>query len=172
MVTIRPGSRADLAGIVALETAADTAMWLGETGLTWHERALVDPDQELLVAEDRGTLAGFAVLVGVGGSGSGSGAGASSDGGRDIELRRMAVDPAMRGAGLGRWLLREVVARARDEHAAHRVLLDVKKHNHRAIALYESEGFTPVPGPPTTMTEPDGGTSELITMALRVAGGA
>jgi diamine N-acetyltransferase len=161
MVTIRPGSRADLAGIVALETAADTAMWLGETGLAWHERALVDPDQELLVAEDRGTLAGFAVLVGVG-----------DGGGRDIELRRMAVDPAMRGAGLGRWLLREVVARARDEHAAHRLLLDVKKHNNRAIALYESEGFAPVPGPPTTMTEPDGATSELLTMALRVAGGA
>ena len=33
MVTIRPGMRADLAAVVALETAADTAMWLGETGL-------------------------------------------------------------------------------------------------------------------------------------------
>jgi diamine N-acetyltransferase len=157
MLTIRPGRRADLAGVVALETAADTAMWLGETGLAWHERTLADPGQELLVAEDGGRLAGFAVLVGLGHAG------------QTIELRRMAVDPTMRGAGLGRGLLRAAVARARDEHAAHRVSLDVKAHNRRAIALYESEGFTLVTGPPKTMTEPDGSTSELLVMVLRVA---
>jgi diamine N-acetyltransferase len=72
-------------------------------------------------------------------------------------------------AGLGRELLRAAVARARDEHAAHRVSLDVKAHNRRAIALYESEGFTLVTGSPKTMTEPDGRTSELLVMVLRVA---
>jgi ribosomal protein S18 acetylase RimI-like enzyme len=157
MLTIRPGLRADLAGVVALETAADTAMWLGETGLAWHERVLADPDQELLVAEDGGRLAGFAVLVGV----------HSED--RGIELRRMAVHPAMRGGGRGRGLLRAAVARARDEHAARRVLLDVKAHNDRARALYASEGFDVVCGPVKTMAEPDGSTSELLVMMLQVA---
>ena len=166
MVTIRPGMRADLAGVVALETAADTAMWLGETGLAWHERALTDPDQELLVAEDEGRLAGFAVLVGVRSGGRDDGDGQD---GRDIELRRMAVHPAMRGAGLGRGLLRAAVARARDAHAARRVLLDVKAHNERARALYASEGFDVVRGPVKTMTEPDGSTSELLVMVLQMA---
>jgi diamine N-acetyltransferase len=77
-VSIRPGTAADLAGGAALETGPDTARWLGETGLAWHERALADPDQEHLVAEEDGHLAGFAVLAGL------------RDGGPAIELLVMS----------------------------------------------------------------------------------
>jgi len=39
MATIRLGTPGDLARVAALEAAADTAVWLAETGLAWHERA-------------------------------------------------------------------------------------------------------------------------------------
>jgi hypothetical protein len=58
MVSIRIGTRADLADVTALEAGQDTAAWLGKTGLDWHERALADPGQEHLIAEDDGRLAG------------------------------------------------------------------------------------------------------------------
>lgn len=156
MVSIRIGTRADLAGVAALEAGQDTAAWLGETGLDWHERALADPGQEHLIAEDGGRLAGYAVLAGLG------------DTGRGVELRRMAVDPAQRGTGVGRGLLRAAVTRARDQHGARRIWLDVKARNGRARALYESEGFALTGEPPTMFTESDGTTSELVVMALRL----
>jgi GNAT superfamily N-acetyltransferase len=153
MVSIRIGTRADLAGVAALEASQDTAAWLGETGPGWHERAVADPGQEHLIAEQGGRLAGYAVLAGL------------RDTGRGVELRRMAVDPGLRGTGLGRGLLRAAVARAR-EHGAVRVWLDVKAHNDRARALYESEGFAPTGDPAVAFTEPDGTTSELFVMPL------
>jgi GNAT superfamily N-acetyltransferase len=99
IVSIRIGTRADLAGVAALEASQDTAAWLGETGPGWHERAVADPGQEHLIAEQGGRLAGYAVLAGL------------RDTGRGVELRRMAVDPGLRGTGLGRGLLRAAVAR-------------------------------------------------------------
>jgi GNAT superfamily N-acetyltransferase len=154
MVSIRIGTRAGLAGVTALDEGQDTAAWLGETGLGWHERALPDPDQEHLIAEDGGRLAGYAVLAGL------------RDAGQGVELRRMAVDPAQRGTGVGRGLLRAAVARARDQHGAGRVWLDVKARNNRAWALYESEGFAPTGDPAVAFTEPGGTATELVVMAL------
>lgn len=56
------------------------------------------------------------------------------------ELKRMYVDPAARGTGLGRALLRAACARAKaDGHAVLR--LDTSYLQVEAQALYESEGF-------------------------------
>ena len=51
----------------------------------------------------------------------------------------MYMRPAARGRGLGRALLRAVLDHARGE--VDQVLLQVVSDNHRAIRLYESEGF-------------------------------
>ncbi|MGH3655713.1 MAG: GNAT family N-acetyltransferase [Micromonosporaceae bacterium] len=89
-MTIRLTTAADLVDVVALEAAADTSIWLGETGLAWHQRALADPDQKHLVMDNGDGLTGFVVLAGI------------PDNASVIELRRMVVDPAARGAGHGR----------------------------------------------------------------------
>jgi ribosomal protein S18 acetylase RimI-like enzyme len=76
-------------------------------------------------------------------------AGLRTGGGR-IELRRIVLAHEHRGRGLGRALLRGAVAHAWQRYAAHSVWLDVKPGNHRARALYTSEGFRPsgtVPDP-------------------------
>lgn len=149
VLRLRRGEAADLAEIVALEQASDTREWLGETGLAWHERAAADPDQEPLIAVQPPGLIGFAVLAGL------------TDADHVIELRRMVVSPACRGAGNGRKLLRAAVARAYEQHHARGVWLDVKTGNTRARSLYESEGFVIAPAPAGD------GTPDLIVMEYR-----
>ncbi|GHJ15495.1 GNAT family N-acetyltransferase [Micromonospora sp. AKA38] len=126
---VRPGAADDLAAMVAAETDPDTAVYLGETGPRFHDRALADADQEQLVARIDDEPVGFVVLAGL-----------RSGAGR-VELRRIVVSHRHRGAGHGRALLRAAVARAYQQHRAQQVWLDVRVGNNRARALYESEGF-------------------------------
>jgi ribosomal protein S18 acetylase RimI-like enzyme len=56
------------------------------------------------------------------------------------EMKRLYVDDAGRGAGVGRALAEAVVQRARDlGHTT--MLLDTSVEQHEAIALYRSLGF-------------------------------
>ena len=143
MLRLRASSEDDLDRVLAIESARDTARWLGETGRAWHERARSDPDQEHLVAIVDDVIVGFGVAAGL----------RSVD--REVELRRMAVDPQCRGRGLGRCLLRSMTRRAYAS-GARRVWLDVKPDNRRALALYRSEGFEP--------TEPTEPSRDLIVL--------
>jgi diamine N-acetyltransferase len=79
----------------------------------------------------------------------------------------MAVSPEHRGAGRGRALLRAVLERSYRHHGARSVWLDVKTHNHRARALYESEGFLQQRTLRNALVEPDGTASDLVIMVHR-----
>jgi diamine N-acetyltransferase len=140
---------ADLVQVTAWEAQPDTSAWLGETGPAWHERALADPGQRHLIAEEVGAPVGFAVLAGL------HSVDWADRADRAIELRRMVVSVGSRGAGHGRAMLRAVFARARDEYHATRVWLDVKPQNLRARRLYESEGFVPAQPLPVAVTTPN-----------------
>lgn len=156
MLSLRPTTPADLPDVAGWEAEPGTAVWLGETGMAWHARALNDPDQEHLVAESSGTPLGFAVLAGLCAGGP-------------IELRRMVVGAAHRGAGHGRGLLAAALVRAYDDHGAREVWLDVKPGNARARALYASAGFTVIETRADAIAEPDGTRSDLIVMTHRPA---
>ncbi|MFJ9343068.1 GNAT family N-acetyltransferase [Streptomyces sp. NPDC101733] len=54
----------------------------------------------------------------------------------------IAVDPGMRGRGVGSLLIEEVAAVAAEQHCRE-IRLDVIDTNPRARALYERRGFTP-----------------------------
>jgi ribosomal-protein-alanine N-acetyltransferase len=60
--------------------------------------------------------------------------------GDEAEVHTIGVRPAAQGAGIGRALLRELLAHA----GGRRILLEVRTDNRPAIALYESEGFVVV----------------------------
>lgn len=138
-LTLRLTGSADLEVVTRFESDPGAAGWLGVKGLTWHRRALADPDQEHLLAEVDGEPAGFVVLAGL------------RHGDGVVELRRIVMGPAFQGRGLGRHLFRAAVARAHGPYGARRVWLDVKPGNARARALYAAEGFTEngmIAGPP------------------------
>lgn len=60
------------------------------------------------------------------------------------EVKRMYVAPSVRGRGVGRALLRTLLDHARDAGLT-RVQLETGTAQPGARALYEGEGFTPVP---------------------------
>ena len=151
MLTLRPTTTDDLQNLAEWEAEPDTSDWLGETGPAWHTNALSGPGQEHLVATEAEVPVGFAVLAGL-------------HSGQAIELRRMVIAPAHRRTGRGRALLTAVLTRAYEHHGARGVWLDMKAHNHRARALYESEGFTTTETLTGAITEADGTLSDLIIM--------
>lgn len=60
----------------------------------------------------------------------------------EAELLRIAVDPAHRGAGLGRTLLEACQQALADEGIPH-LFLEVRVSNHPAIQLYRTCGWKP-----------------------------
>ena len=60
----------------------------------------------------------------------------------EAEVHTIGVDPSHQGRGIGRALLRELLALADAQRAT--VFLEVRTDNGPARALYESEGFTVV----------------------------
>lgn len=61
-------------------------------------------------------------------------------GNAEANVHTIGVDPAWQGKGIGKALLRALIARA-DESAAP-VYLEVRTDNEAAIGLYEAHGFT------------------------------
>lgn len=61
----------------------------------------------------------------------------------DFYLSRFGIHPAMRGLGLGMWLLERVIAHAA-ELGLRRCVLEVDRDNAVAIRLYERAGFIPL----------------------------
>ena len=78
-----------------------------------------------VAARENGTLIGYAGLARMG---------------DEAEVHTLAVDPAHQGRGVGRALLRALLAHA----AGATVFLEVRTDNHSAIELYRSEGFAVV----------------------------
>ena len=60
------------------------------------------------------------------------------------EIKRMYVTPEARGRGVARALLAALVAHARGQGMS-RLLLETGTEQPEAVALYESEGWHPVP---------------------------
>jgi len=64
----------------------------------------------------------------------------------EVELARLLVAPEHRGQGLGRVLVRELVAHARTTHPElPDVILRVRPENAQAIRAYVAAGFVDVP---------------------------
>ncbi len=95
------------------------------------DRDLVDPEgmlDAIWVVPDGDDLIGCSAMKGI-----------SSD---TVELKRMYLDPAFRGRGLGFMLIEAGLTWAK-EQGFHRVVLDTTRSMVDARRLYESVGFRP-----------------------------
>jgi ribosomal protein S18 acetylase RimI-like enzyme len=110
-------------------------------------RVVAGAEPAVWVARIAGAVAGFVA------------GGVATERGGVFEVTSIAVDAAHRGTGIGRALLRVVIANAR-ERGLRGVLLHVSTGNGPALELYTSEGFRAtrrLVGFYTHPTFPDGG---------------
>jgi ribosomal-protein-alanine acetyltransferase len=127
---IRAATEADVQEVARLEEVClgDDA-W--SRGLVEQGIVAALPTVSYLVAEEGGTVVGYAVT---------SSTGVLDD---DAELQRIAVDPAYRRRGLATDLLAAVERLAADSRAQ-RLLLEVREDNVPAAAFYRARGFAEV----------------------------
>ncbi len=123
-VTLRRGHIGDLEALVALENAVFTTDILSRRSF---RRFLTAPNVALIIAEERGKLAGYALVL-------------YPPRSRLARLYSIAVAPHTAGRGIGPRLLAaaERTARQRGRRA---MRLEVHEHNGRAIARYEKSGY-------------------------------
>lgn len=114
---------ADLPAVVVLDRSSHFTPWTEA-----NFRDALTAGNLCLVGDQHGALVACAVLQLAGG---------------EAELLTMAVLPAARRMGLGRQLLRELIARAAANRAA-AVWLEVRKSNAAAISLYRETGFAEI----------------------------
>lgn len=61
----------------------------------------------------------------------------------EMHILRFAVDPDCRGRGIGRWVLKRSMEKAKDG-GAKAAFLEVRSTNDSALALYRKAGFTAI----------------------------
>jgi len=145
----------DLDFVISVEQDSANRPFITPWERIQHEGAIRFPDfRHFIVEAGAGyASAGFVILQGC------------RNPHRSIELKRMVLQPALQGKGIGRACLRLLAQMAfRDLHA-HRFWLDVKARNERAQALYRSEGFVEE-GRLRESVRTDDGYDSLIVMAM------
>ncbi|MGH3498608.1 MAG: ribosomal protein S18-alanine N-acetyltransferase [Nocardioidaceae bacterium] len=128
-IRVRPAGPADLDALLALEREAfGDGAW--SASAVRGELDGVPETRFVIVAEpvDTSELLGYAVLMVLGDT---------------ADIQRVAVRPVGRGRGVGRRLLRALLAEAA-RRGCDRVLLEVATDNGAALALYEAAGFAEI----------------------------
>ena len=125
---LRPAREEDIVWIVEQEQREEFAAFIHRWPAETHKANLEDADSRYLIAEQgEGGPCGYVILKGLGTPA------------RSIELARMvAAEP---GQGLGKAMLRAVIALAFGELNANRLWLDVFDDNERARRAYRAVGF-------------------------------
>lgn len=127
-MTLRPATAADFGFIRSLAGRPDYAPFISDDDESRLAAHLADPSSRLLIWEDGGTPAGFALFCEIG------------DPSGRVELRRLALDRT--GGGRGRALMAALVAYGFNDLGARKIWLDASGENARAQHLYEAMGFT------------------------------
>ena len=121
-ITLRPMRWPDIKAVHAIEVAVfDIDPWSAEQ--FWGE--LAQPTRSYVVAEDDGTIIGYAGAYLLP---------------PDADVQTIAVSGAAQGRGVGRLLLEELIAIA-VRYECSQLLLEVRSDNASALGMYERFGF-------------------------------
>ena len=154
MLRLRPTLSTELPNIVAMERDDSASRFVASWSVERHRRAIDEPGKahlSIVGAAESNAALGFVILAGLYGPQ------------QSVELRRIVV--AEKGKGVCRAPLRLIKHHVFDELQAHRLWLDVKDFNARAIALYRSEGFVEEGRLRDALRSPDG-FETVIVMSL------
>lgn len=128
-IDIRPMHWSDIADVHAIECDVfDVDPWTAEQ--FWGE--LAQPTRQYIVAETAGELVGYAGVYVLP---------------PDADVQTIAVSPKGQGQGIGRRLLDELIARAREADCS-QLILEVRSDNAAAIGLYRHFGFEQISSRP------------------------
>ncbi|MFJ4467202.1 GNAT family N-acetyltransferase [Streptomyces sp. NPDC089424] len=132
---LRPAAPADAAPVAAWPTSsAEAVMWCGRSEFPVAEQTISgwwqDDDVQAHVLVDGEKLLAYGELW-------------FDAEENEVELARLVVDPDIRGQGLGRELVRRLLARA-VEAGFDDVFMRVHPGNDRALRCYLGAGFEPV----------------------------
>ena len=123
-ITLRRGRISDLSALLALETEVFKVAVLSRRSL---RHFLASPNASLVVAETRGKLAGYALVI-------------YPPHSRVARLYSIAVAPHIGRRGVGALLLAAAESAAR-RRRRRSMRLEVHERNKRAIARYEKSGY-------------------------------
>ncbi len=156
-VHIQP-ERPDQPEVLALLDGLDrylASLYAPEDNHILDLNALLQPEVDFLVARDAGQV----IACGASRQMSGS---TEADRQPYAEIKRMVVDPARRGRGVGARLLTELEARLRLRGVA-LARLETGRDQHGAVALYKRQGYRPCA---TFNGYPDNGRSLFMEKVL------
>lgn len=149
-MTVRPAKLGDVFAMARLHGASFDDGWVEADFITWLGR---EHAWAVVAGDDREPFAfGLALTSG-----------------DDAELLTIATDPARRGQGLGRKVLRGLDAEA-SARGLNRWILEVGRNNLPAQALYRSEGFLEI-GLRKAYYQTREGRVDALVMARPVGGG-
>lgn len=128
-IHLRRTTHADIPFVYEVENAPENSSFILPWSEERHYDALGNPDILHMIVEQKetGHPVGYVIIAGL------------ANPHHSIELMRITM--AVKGAGYGRSILRQIKHWAFVEQKAHRLWLDVKETNDRARSLYLSEGF-------------------------------
>ncbi len=148
---LRRTEETDLDFVLSLEHDDENRRYVVAWPRAKHQETLRDPNMAHLVVENENERLGYLILAGL------------ADPNRSIELRRIVI--AHKGQGYGTTTLRMVKDLAFKTYHAHRLWLDVKEFNERALSVYKREGFT-VEGCLRECLKTEGGYDSLVIMSI------
>lgn len=126
-MTLRVATAADFGFIRGLAQRPDYAAYISDEDEAALAAYLTDPSHRLLIWEAEGAPAGFALFCEIG------------DPSGRVELRRLALDRAGRGAGAG--FVQALIRYGFEVLGARKIWLDASSENLRAQKVYERAGF-------------------------------
>lgn len=128
-IRLRQTTETDLDFVLQTERDPAHALYVGQWARERHRQALTEADIRHLVVEEKasGLPVGYLILAGL------------CSPNHSMEFRRLVI--ARKGKGYGKQALRLVMELAFTRWKAHRLWLDVRSGNDRALQLYRSLGF-------------------------------
>ncbi|QLE78581.1 GNAT family N-acetyltransferase [Francisella sp. Scap27] len=129
-IQIRNANRDDIKFILELEGDPENSLYIGQWDYKQHILALESEDiKYFIIQNDLSQKCGYAILTDL------------QNNNNSIHIKRIAIDPLKNNKGYGKKAFKLILDWIFENTQAHRVWLDVKDFNARAIHIYQSNGF-------------------------------